>query len=154
MAQTYTNRNRTVSELQSCMLRQVLTNADAGADQAFPPMRSHAPSSGPSQFSQTVSSSPSLYQSRPAPLPLHRARTDGPATNSTDSPYSSGFPRINSPYGSTPGSEYSMASSQTIPSISGLTQGSLSSPPLGQNPNMMGQFNQSIPRYVYRAFQS
>lgn len=135
------------------MLRQVLTDADAGSDQAFPPMR-HAPSSGPSQFSQTVSSSPSLYQSRPAPLPLHRARTDGAATNSTDSPYSSGFPRINSSYGSTPGSDYSMASSQTIPSISGLTQGSLSSPPLGQNPNMMGQFNQSIPRYVHRTIQS
>ena len=116
-------------------------------DQGFPPMR-HAPSSGPPAFSQTVSSSPSLYQSRPAPQASSR-RSDGPTHSSNESSYSSGFPRINSPYGSTPASDYSMASSQTIPSISGLTQGPLSSPPLGQNPsNMMGQFGHSIPRSV------
>ena len=116
-------------------------------DQGFPPMR-HAPSSGPPAFSQTVSSSPSLYQSRPAPQASSR-RSDGPTHSSNESSYSSGFPRINSPYGSMPASDYSMASSQTIPSISGLTQGPLSSPPLGQNPsNMMGQFGHSIPRSV------
>lgn len=110
-------------------------------------MRSHAPSSGPPAFSQTISSSPALYQSRPAPPPSRRS--DGPAINSTDSSYSSGFPRISSPYGSTPGSHYSMASSQTIPSISGLTHGPIPSPPLSQNPsNMMGQFGHSIPRLV------
>jgi hypothetical protein len=126
----------------------ILTTADAGMDQGFPPMRSHAPSSGPSAFSQTVSSSPSLYQSRPAPPPASSRRSDGPTHSSNDSSYSSGFPRINSPYGSTPASDYSMASSQTIPSISGLTQGPLS-PPLGQNPSsMMGQFGHNIPRSV------
>ncbi|KAM0717424.1 hypothetical protein Q7P37_007276 [Cladosporium fusiforme] len=117
---------------------------NVGAEHSFPPMRS-APSSGPPAFSQTISSSPALYQSRPAPASSRRP--DAPSNGSNDSTYGSGYRRISSPYGSTPGSEYSMGSSQTIPPISGLTQGSLSSPPIGHSPSgMMGQYNQSIPR--------
>jgi hypothetical protein len=113
-------------------------------DQTFPPMRSHAPASGPPTFSH-VSSSPALYQSRPAAPPARRS--DGPSVTSAESSYSSGFPRISSPYGAAPGTDYSMAPSQTIPSISGLTQGPLMSPPLNHNSSsMMGQFNQNIPR--------
>ena len=41
-----------------------------------------------------------------------------------------------------------MASSQTIPSISGLTQGPLSPPISHNSSSMMGQFNQSVPRFV------
>jgi hypothetical protein len=126
-----------------------LTIIDGGMDQTFPPMRSHAPSSGPPAFSHAISSSPALYQSRPAAPPARRP--DGPPVTSAESSYSSGFPRISSPYGATPASDYSMASSQTIPSISGLTQGPLTSPPLAHHSSgMMGQFNQSIPRYVKR----
>jgi hypothetical protein len=128
---------------------RLLTIIDGGMDQAFPPMRSHAPSSGPPAFSHAISSSPALYQSRPAAPPARRP--DGPPVTSAESSYSSGFPRISSPYGAAPSSEYSMASSQTIPSISGLTQGPLTSPPLTHHSSgMMGQFNQSIPRYVKR----
>lgn len=42
-----------------------------------------------------------------------------------------------------------MGSGQTIPPISGLTQGALSSPPIGHSPSgMMGGYSQSIPRFV------
>jgi hypothetical protein len=125
---------------------RILTIVDGAMDQTFPPMRSHAPASGPPTFSH-VSSSPALYQSRPAAPPARRS--DGPSVTSAESSYSSGFPRISSPYGAAPGTDYSMAPSQTIPSISGLTQGPLMSPPLNHNSSsMMGQFNQNIPRYV------
>jgi hypothetical protein len=145
---TYTSPSPTVSSVhQAHHRRRVLTIIDGGMDQAFPPMRSHAPSSGPPAFSHAISSSPALYQSRPAAPPARRL--DGPPVTSAESSYSSGFPRISSPYGAAHSTDYSMASSQTIPSISGLTQGSLSSPPISHNSSsMMGQFNQSIPRLV------
>jgi len=127
-------------------IRRVLTIKDGGMDNAFPPMRSHAPSSGPPAFSHAISSSPALYQSRPAAPPARRL--DGPPVSSAESSYNSGFPRISSPYGAAPASDYSMASSQTIPSISGLTQGPLSPPISHNSSSMMGQFNQSIPRFV------
>lgn len=151
MAPTYTSPSPTVSTAtQTDRNTRVLTITDGGMDQAFPPMRSHAPSSGPPAFSHAISSSPALYQSRPAAPPARRL--DGPPVSSAESSYSSGFPRISSPYGAAPGSDYSMASSQTIPSISGLTQGPLSSPPIGHNSSgMMGQFNQSIPRLVLKS---
>lgn len=137
----------TVSNLyHSDQCSRVLTITDGGMDNAFPPMRSHAPSSGPLAFSHAISSSPALYQSRPAAPPARRL--DGPPVSSAESSYSSGFPRISSPYGAAPSSDYSMASSQTIPSISGLTQGPLSPPISHNSSSMMGQFNQSIPRFV------
>lgn len=144
---TSTSLNPTVSNVyQYDQRRHVLTVPDDGMDNVFPPMRSHAPSSGPPAFSHAISSSPALYQSRPAAPPARRL--DGPPVSSAESSYSSGFPRINSPYGAAPSSDYSMASSQTIPSISGLTQGPLSPPISHNSSSMMGQFNQSIPRFV------
>lgn len=144
---TSTSPSPTVSNVYQTDQRSlVLTITDGGMDNAFPPMRSHAPSSGPPAFSHAISSSPALYQSRPAAPPARRL--DGPPVSSAESSYSSSFPRINSPYGAAPSSGYSMASSQTIPSISGLTQGPLSPPISHNSSSVMGQFSQSIPRFV------
>lgn len=118
-------------------------------DQNYPPMRMSQPgaTTGAPAYSQTISSSPALYQSKTAPDP-HVRRQSELASGSIDSSYSSNYRRISSSYDSASASSYSMASGPTIPSISGLTQSPLPSPHIGSNsgPGTMSQYHTSLVR--------
>lgn len=120
-------------------------------DQNYPPMRISQASAttGAPAYSQTISSSPALYQSKTAPEP-HVRRQSELAGGSVDSSYSSNYRQISSSYDSASASSYSMASGPTIPSISGLTQSPLPSPHIGgtSGPGAMSQYHTSLSRSV------
>ncbi|KAI5361551.1 hypothetical protein Slin15195_G126660 [Septoria linicola] len=109
----------------------------------IPPMRVSQPTttSGASAYANTVSSSsPSLYSTRVADTFSARRHSEMPATTSAGSAYGD-YRRVSSPYES----NYTMAPSQTIPSISGLTQSPLPSPHIGSS--SMSQYNRSPNMY-------
>ena len=100
----------------------------------IPPMRTQpATTSGVSAYATTASSSPSLYSTRTADTSSARRHSEMPATTTAGSSYDH-YRRVSSPYDA----NYTMAPSQTIPSISGLTQSPLPSPHLGSS---------SVPQY-------
>ena len=117
-----------------------------------PPMRMSQPSatSGASTYAQTISSSPALYQSKTMPVsnPVSRRHSELPSTS--DPAYGQSYRRISNPYDSLPSNDYSMATSQSIPPISGLTQSPLPSPHLGagSTSGMMSHYNTSVSRCV------
>lgn len=103
----------------------------------IPPMRVSQPTStsGASAYTPALPSSPSLYQSRTYPETTSSRRHSEMPSSSGDQGYGQSYRRISNPYDSSSSSEYSMASSsQTIPSISGLTQSPLPSPHLSSTP--------------------
>ncbi|CAK3971550.1 Hypothetical predicted protein [Lecanosticta acicola] len=107
----------------------------------IPPMRMSQPSStsGSPAYSQTVSSSPALYQSRASEAP--RRASEMPT--SAAGPYDN-YRRTSTPYES---GNYSMPPSQTIPSISGLTHSPHPSPHMSSTSpaQMMSQYGTSMP---------
>jgi len=109
----------------------------------IPPMRMSQPttSSGSTAYAQTISSSPALYQSRTMPpsTPSSRRHSEMQNVGPSDPSYNQTYRRVSNPYDPMPSNDYSMASNQTIPSISGLTQSPLPSPNLGATsaPQMM-----------------
>ena len=113
----------------------------------IPSMRMSQPvTSGQSAYGQTISSSPALYQSKSMPQSSSRRHSELPQSNNADQSYSQSYRRISNPYDSVP-NDYSMASSQTIPSISGLTQSPLPSPHMGARSGMMPQYSRSPSMY-------
>ncbi|KXT15486.1 hypothetical protein AC579_3370 [Pseudocercospora musae] len=106
----------------------------------IPPMRMSQPTttSAAAAYAHTSSSSPALYQSRTLDASsARRPPSDMPAASA--SPYDQSYRRVSNPYD--PG--YSMPPTQSIPSITGLTQSPLPSP--GMNPtsgaHMMPQYD-------------
>lgn len=120
----------------------------------IPPMRTTQPSpaAGATTYTSALSSSPALYQSRTVPETAPDRRDSAVPSNS-DSSYSQNFRRISTPYDPSSGSQYSMSSGQTIPSISGLTQSPLPSPHMtgGSNPSTMSSYSSSLSRLVRQA---
>lgn len=120
----------------------------------IPPMRMSQPasSSGAPAYSQTISSSPALYQSKtmPASSSSSRRHSELPNTNHLDPSYHQSYRRTSNPYDSTANGDYSMAPSQTIPSISGISHSQVPSPNIGvtSGPGMMPQYNTNVGRYV------
>ncbi|KAF2166348.1 hypothetical protein M409DRAFT_55190 [Zasmidium cellare ATCC 36951] len=115
----------------------------------IPPMRMTQPTTtaGTAAYAQTASSSPALYQSRGSESSASRRQSEMPATTQAGAPsgqsYDQSYRRVSNPYDSMAGGNYSVAPSQTIPSISGLTQSPLPSPHMGQSSGgqMMPQYN-------------
>ncbi|KXT03752.1 hypothetical protein AC578_740 [Pseudocercospora eumusae] len=109
--------------------------------QYIPPMRMSQPTttSGTAAYAQTSSSSPALYQSRTADASSARRPSDMPAASA--SPYDQSYRRVSNPYEGA----YSMPPSQSIPSISGLTQSPLPSPGMNATSGapMMPQYDTS-----------
>lgn len=139
----------------SVLLTLSLTVAGYTMDQNYiPPMRMSqpAPSSGAPAFSQTVSSSPALYQSKtmPATTSSSRRHSELPSSNSLDPSYHQSYRRTSNPYDSTGNGDFSMAPSQSIPSISGLSHSQVPSSNIGvtAGPGMMPQYNTNVGRYV------
>ncbi|PPJ54529.1 hypothetical protein CBER1_02513 [Cercospora berteroae] len=115
------------------------SNSYAMDQNYIPPMRVTQPTatSGASAYATTASSSnPSLYSSRMADTSSARRYSEMPATTSASSAYGD-YRRVSTPYEA----NYSMGPSQTIPSISGLTQSPLPSPHLGSSG--VSQYNRS-----------
>ncbi|TKA66991.1 hypothetical protein B0A55_11191 [Friedmanniomyces simplex] len=111
----------------------------------IPPMKVSQPSVtlGQSAYAHTISSSPALYQSRSVPEGARsRRQSELPGTTS-DQSYAQSFRRISSPYETASGGQYSAASSQTIPSISGLRHSPMPSPHLGTYPGAEGMQHHS-----------
>ena len=119
----------------------------------IPPMRMSQPtsSSSTSAYSQP-SRSPGLYQSRTVPgtSSIGRRHSEFPNDAHADSSYHQSYRRISSPYESMHSNEYSMATGQTIPSISGLTHSPLPSPHLGSTSGSAGmsQYHPGVSRYA------
>ena len=118
----------------------------------IPPMRMSQPtsSSGAPAYAQTASSSPSLYQqSRTPDLASSRRHSEMPAPSASQA-YDQSYRRISSPYDNMSSGAYSMPPTQTIPSISGITQSPLPSPGMSQSASTpsMPQYNSSMSRYV------
>ncbi|KAK3715537.1 hypothetical protein LTR37_007025 [Vermiconidia calcicola] len=117
----------------------------------IPPMRMSQPAatSGAVTYTQTVSSSPSLYQSRtiPSSNPAPRRYSEFPNVNQ-EAAYGHSYRRISNPYDSMASNDYSMSSSQSIPSISGLTHSPQppSHPGGTSAPGMMPQYSTSVSR--------
>lgn len=133
------------------MLCSQLTYAGYAMDQNYiPSMRMSQPgtTSGAPAYTQTVSSSPALYQSKTVPVSgsSSRRHSELPNANSSDPSYGQTYRRTSNPYDSLSSSDYSMAPSQTIPSISGLTQNQVPSPNIGAN--SMPQYNNNVARYL------
>ena len=126
----------------------------------IPPMRMSQPATtgGNAAYAQTISSSPALYQSRTMPpsASVPRRHSEMPHSGTPDQSYNPNYRRISNPYESVPGSEYSMAQSQTIPSISGLTHSPNPSPHLGSTSGagMMPPYSSSMSRYVVSSTRS
>lgn len=118
----------------------------------IPPMRMSQPTttSGTAAYAQTVSSSPALYQSRTMPASSSSSRRHSEMQNMgpSDQSYHQNYRRVSNPYDPMPSSDYSMASNQTIPSISGLTHSPLPSPNIGgtSSPHMM-PYHPNVSRY-------
>lgn len=112
--------------------------------------------SGTSAYSQP-SHSPGLYQSRtmPSSSSFGRRHSELPGNENVDS-YTQSYRRISSPYESMHSNEYSMATGQTIPSISGLTQSPLPSPHLGTTSSSAGMshYSTSLSRYANFGLQA
>ena len=128
-----------------------LTFAGYSMEQNYiPPMKVSQPaaSMGQSAYAHTTSSSPALYQSRSVPEASRGSRrhSEMPAS---DQAYAQNYRRISSSYEGGANSQYTAASNQTIPSISGLTQSPMPSPHLGTYPgaDAMPQHN-SMSRLV------
>jgi hypothetical protein len=125
----------------------------------IPPMRMTQPTTTSSTpaYSQVVSSSPALYQSKTVPeANASQRRPELPSTTSADSSYRSSYKRTSNPYEPTQNVPYTMATGQTIPSISGLTQSPLPSPHLGSAPGSgaLSQYNTNLSRSVAEAVDS
>lgn len=107
---------------------------------------------GTAAYAQTVSSSPALYQSRGSESSASRRQSEMPTTTTAGTPsgqsYDQSYRRVSNPYDSMAGGNYSVAPSQTIPSISGLTQSPLPSPHMSQSSG--GQ--QIMPQYSSSRF--
>lgn len=120
----------------------------------IPSMRMSQPSStsGSSAYAQTISSSPALYQTRTVPEASASSRRHSELPSSSlDQSYGQSYRRISNPYDSSSSSQYSMATSQTIPSISGLTHSPLPSPHMGASSGAGGapHYNTSMSRSVF-----
>ena len=123
-------------------------------DQNYAPsmrMSQPAATSGSSAYAPTISSSPALYQSRtmPASTSSSRRHSELPNSGVSDPSYNQSYRRISNPYDTMSGGDYSMAPSQTIPSITGLTQSPLPSPHMGAGSggSMMPHYNTGMSRY-------
>lgn len=133
-----------------------LTTSGYTMDQNYiPPMQISQPSSssGVSAYAQTISSSPALYQSRSVPSQGSTSRrySELPNATSTDPSYSQSYRRVSNPYDAVSGGEYSTTSSQSIPSISGITRSPLPSPHVGTTSGsgmMPPQYNTHASRSV------
>ncbi|RMY47615.1 hypothetical protein D0863_15598, partial [Hortaea werneckii] len=114
----------------------------------MPPIRNAQPpqsTNAPPTYTNTLSSSPALYQSRTVPEASMRRQSGFSAA--ADSPMDQNLRRVSTPYDSSSGSQYSMSSGQTIPSISGLTQNSLPSPHIaGTSGSSMSSYGNSMSR--------
>ncbi|EME40361.1 hypothetical protein DOTSEDRAFT_74982 [Dothistroma septosporum NZE10] len=112
----------------------------------IPPMRMSQPATtgGTTAYAQTASSSPSHYQQNRTPdLSSGRRHSEMP-TSSSSHAYDQSYRRISSPYDNMSSGPYSMPPSQTIPSISGITQSPLPSPAMNQTSG--SQYNSSMSR--------
>ena len=113
----------------------------------MPSMRASQPaaSNGTPAYSQTVSSSPALYQSKTMPTVNLSSRRHSELPNSThlDPSYQQNYRRPSNPYGSSIDGEYSLAPSQTVPAISGLSQARVPSNHIGSTSGSSGmpQYN-------------
>jgi hypothetical protein len=132
----------------------VLTRVGYAMDQNYmPPMKVTQPSStsGPSAYSQAISSSPALYHSRTVPESTANSRRQSelPVSSTTEQSYNQSFRRISSPYETT-SSQFPATTSQTIPSISGLTNSPMPSPHLGSTSgaSSLPQYHTSLSRQV------
>ena len=100
-----------------------------------PSMRISQPSStsGVSAYAQTVSSSPGLYQSRTMPpsASYGRRHSELPGSAHMDPMYGQEYRRTSNPYDAMSNGTYSIAPSQSLSSVSGLTQSPQPSPHLG-----------------------
>ncbi|KAK3054889.1 hypothetical protein LTR09_004047 [Extremus antarcticus] len=109
-----------------------------------PPRMSQPPAtSATAAYTQTISSSPALYQSRSAPSsqPNFRRYSDFPEGNTPEPSYANSYRRPTNSHDSGSSIEYSMAPGQSIPSISGLVQSPQPSPHIGSNHSgMMPQY--------------
>ncbi|KAK0335235.1 hypothetical protein LTR02_011809 [Friedmanniomyces endolithicus] len=96
----------------------------------IPPMKVSQPSMtlGQSAYAHTTSSSPALYQSRSVPEGARGRRQSELPVPANDQAYTQSYRRISNPYEAASSGQYSAATSQTIPSISGLTQSPMPSP--------------------------
>ncbi|KAK4908909.1 hypothetical protein LTR49_022272, partial [Elasticomyces elasticus] len=120
----------------------------------IPPMKVTQPSVSLSQsaYAHTTSSSPSLYQSRSVPetsrnIDRRQSELPGPIS---DQAYMQSFRRISSPYETASSNQYSGATNQTIPSISGLTQSPMPSQHTASYPGADATSHQSsMTRLVY-----
>lgn len=131
-----------------------LTYPGYAIDQNYiPPMRISQPAttSGIPAYPQTVSSSPTRYQSKMMPVSNSSSRrhSELPNASSLDTSYQQNYRRTSNLYDSAANSDYSMAPSQTIPSISGSSQSQVPSPNIGATagPTLMPQYNPNIARY-------
>ncbi|KAH9819833.1 hypothetical protein Tdes44962_MAKER00822 [Teratosphaeria destructans] len=118
----------------------------------IPPMRIAHPTatSAPTTYPSTLSSSPSLYQSKSVPeVPaIGRRLGELPSVSSAETAYDQSYRRMANPYDLPQSASYSLASGQTIPSISGLTQSPLPFPHLvgSPNPSSLSQYNTNASR--------
>ncbi|KAK1056929.1 hypothetical protein LTR74_014527 [Friedmanniomyces endolithicus] len=106
----------------------------------IPPMKVSQPSMtlGQSAYAHTTSSSPALYQSRSVPEGARGRRQSELPVPANDQAYTQSYRRISNPYEAASSGQYSAATSQTIPSISGLTQSPMPSPHGGTYPGAEG----------------
>ncbi|KAK0921782.1 hypothetical protein LTR91_024229 [Friedmanniomyces endolithicus] len=106
----------------------------------IPPMKVSQPSMtlGQSAYAHTTSSSPALYQSRSVPEGARGRRQSELPVPANDQAYTQSYRRISNPYETASSGQYSAATSQTIPSISGLTHSPMPSPHGGTYPGAEG----------------
>ncbi|KAK0337281.1 hypothetical protein LTS02_010302, partial [Friedmanniomyces endolithicus] len=106
----------------------------------IPPMKVSQPSMtlGQSAYAHTTSSSPALYQSRSVPEGTRGRRQSELPVPANHQAYTQSYRRISNPYEAASSGQYSAATSQTIPSISGLTQSPMPSPHGGTYPGADG----------------
>jgi len=106
----------------------------------IPPMKVSQPSMtlGQSAYAHTTSSSPALYQSRSVPEGARGRRQSELPIPANEQAYAQSYRRISNPYEAASSGQYSAATSQTIPSISGLTHSPMPSPHGGTYPGAEG----------------
>lgn len=125
-------------------LRLTFTGYNMEQNYIAPPRMSQPPAtSATAAYTQTISSSPALYQSRSAPSsqPNFRRYSDFPEGNTPEPSYANSYRRPTNSHDSGSSIEYSMAPGQSIPSISGLVQSPQPSPHIGSNHSgMMPQY--------------
>lgn len=114
----------------------------------IPSMRITQPpaTSGTTAYTQGISSSPSLYQTRSLPSNAPSRRySELPSGNSSNS-YDQSFRQTSNSYDSLSSGNYSTSSTQSIPSISGLTHSPVPSPHIGSGTSPVPHYQPSYSR--------